>query len=196
MALPLWETVWQFLTQLNIILSWHIAIILLCIYTEELKTSCVCAKSLQSSLTLRPCGLQSTKLLCPWDSPGKNIGVGCHAFLQGIFLTQGSNLHSCSSCIAGGFFTPEPPGKPIENFRSVAYLWPHELQHVRLSCPSPTPGACSNSCPLSWWCHPTYSLVENLHIQKYLYMTVYTSFVHNCYNLEEIKMSFSRWMEK
>ena len=29
--------------------------------------------------------------LCPWDSPGKNTGVGCHALLQGIFLTQGSN---------------------------------------------------------------------------------------------------------
>ena len=31
-------------------------------------------------------------LLCPWDSPCKNTGVGCHALLQGIFLTQGSNL--------------------------------------------------------------------------------------------------------
>ena len=30
---------------------------------------------------------------CPWDSPGKNTGVGWHALLQGIFLTQGSNLH-------------------------------------------------------------------------------------------------------
>ena len=30
--------------------------------------------------------------LCPWDSPGKNIGVGNHFLLQGIFLTQGSNL--------------------------------------------------------------------------------------------------------
>ena len=30
---------------------------------------------------------------CPWDSPGKDTGVGCHALLQGIFPTQGSNLH-------------------------------------------------------------------------------------------------------
>ena len=30
----------------------------------------------------------------------------------------------------------------------------HGLQHARLPCPSPTPGACSNSCPSSWWCHP------------------------------------------
>ena len=36
-------------------------------------------------------------------------------------------------------------------------LWPHGLQHTRLPCPSPTPGACSNSCPLSHWCHPTIS---------------------------------------
>ena len=34
-------------------------------------------------------------------------------------------------------------------------LWPHGLQHARLPCPSLTPGAYSNPCPLSWWCHPT-----------------------------------------
>ena len=36
-------------------------------------------------------------------------------------------------------------------------LWPHGLQHARLPCLSPTPGACSNSCPLHWWCHPIIS---------------------------------------
>ena len=36
-------------------------------------------------------------------------------------------------------------------------LLPHGLQHARPPCPSPTPGACSNSCPLSQWCHPTIS---------------------------------------
>ena len=36
-------------------------------------------------------------------------------------------------------------------------LWPRGLQHARLPCPSPTPGACSNSCPSSRWCHPTIS---------------------------------------
>ena len=36
-------------------------------------------------------------------------------------------------------------------------LQPHGLQHARLSCPLPTPGACSNSCPLSRWYHPTIS---------------------------------------
>ena len=36
-------------------------------------------------------------------------------------------------------------------------LWPHGLQHTRLPCPSPSPGVCSNLCPLSGWCHPTIS---------------------------------------
>ena len=36
-------------------------------------------------------------------------------------------------------------------------LWPHGLQHARLPCPSSTPRACLNSCPLSQWCHPTIS---------------------------------------
>ena len=37
-------------------------------------------------------------------------------------------------------------------------LWPHGLQHARLPGPSLSPGVCSNSCPLSQWCHPTISL--------------------------------------
>ena len=41
---------------------------------------------------LRPHGLYPARLLCPWDSPGKNTGVGCHFLLQGIFPTQGLNL--------------------------------------------------------------------------------------------------------
>ena len=37
------------------------------------------------------------------------------------------------------------------------FLWPHEPQHTRPPCPSPTPGVYPNSCPLSQWCHPTIS---------------------------------------
>ena len=40
----------------------------------------------------QPHGLKPARHLCPWDSPGKNTGVGCHFLLQGIFLSQGSNL--------------------------------------------------------------------------------------------------------
>ena len=43
------------------------------------------------SNSLWPHGLHPTRLLSPWDSPGKKTGVGCHALLQGIFQTQASN---------------------------------------------------------------------------------------------------------
>ena len=48
-------------------------------------------KVAQSCLTLRPHGLKPTSLLCPWNSPGKNTGVGSCSLLQGIFPTQGLN---------------------------------------------------------------------------------------------------------
>ena len=41
--------------------------------------------------SLQPHGLYPTRLLYPWNSPGKNTGAGCHSLLQWIFLTQGSN---------------------------------------------------------------------------------------------------------
>ena len=40
-----------------------------------------------------PLDYSPARLLCPWDSPGKNTGVGCHSPLQGIFPTQGSSQH-------------------------------------------------------------------------------------------------------
>ena len=53
--------------------------------------ACVCAVTWVVSDSSRPCGPQPARLLCPWGSSGKNTGVGCHAPLQGIFLTQGLN---------------------------------------------------------------------------------------------------------
>ena len=58
-------------------------------------------KSISSSVVSDPLwlhGLYPARLLCPWNSPGKNPGVGCHSLLQRIFPTQ-------VSCIAGRFFT-------------------------------------------------------------------------------------------
>ena len=46
------------------------------------------AKRLQSCLTLQSHGLRPTRLLCPWDSPGRNTGEGCHFFLHVVFPTQ------------------------------------------------------------------------------------------------------------
>ena len=60
-------------------------------------TSCLllviwCAQLPQSCLTLfDPMECKPARLLCPWDSPGKNTGMGCHSLLQGIFPTQGLN---------------------------------------------------------------------------------------------------------
>ena len=56
----------------------------------------MCACSGMSD-SLQPHGLGLTRLLCPWDFPGKNTGVDCHFLLQGIFLTQGFN--SCLLCL-------------------------------------------------------------------------------------------------
>ena len=54
-------------------------------------------------------GLYPTRLLCPWDSPDKNTGVGCHALLKGIFLTQG--LNPWLLCLL--------------HCRQILYLWSH-----------------------------------------------------------------------
>ena len=54
-----------------------------------------------------------TRLLCPWDSPGRNTGVGCHTLLQGIFPTQGSNPHLlCLLLWQAGSLLLASPGKP------------------------------------------------------------------------------------
>ena len=111
--------------------------------------------------------LSPARLLCPRDSTGKNTGMGWHSLLQGIFPTQGSN--PCLLCLLH-WKVDSLPVAPLtvrealtveSSSSSVAQLcltlWLRGLQHVRLPCPSPTPGAYSNSCPLSQWCHPTLS---------------------------------------
>ena len=75
---------------------------LLCIISMKVKKSESVSCSVKSN-ALRPHGLEPARLLCPWNSPGKSTGVGCHSLLQGVFLTQASNLGL--SCIAGRFST-------------------------------------------------------------------------------------------
>ena len=56
----------------------------------------IAAKSLQSCLTLQPHRWQPTRLPCPWDSPGKNTGVGCHFLLQCVKVKSESEVaQSC-----------------------------------------------------------------------------------------------------
>ena len=76
----------------------------------------LCAKSLQSCTTLCDLmdGLQLTRLFCPWDSPGKNTGVGGHALLQRVFPMQGLNPHlSCLLHWQADSLPLAPPRKPF-----------------------------------------------------------------------------------
>ena len=58
--------------------------------------------------------MDCSTLLCPWDFPGKNTGVGCHFLLQGIFLTQASNLRLlCLLHWLADYLPLVPPGKPF-----------------------------------------------------------------------------------
>ena len=68
--------------------------------------------------SLRPHGPRPTRLLCPGDSPHENTGVGCHALLQGIFLTQGLNPYLLS-VLHNRFFTAEPSGKTMTNLDTI-----------------------------------------------------------------------------
>ena len=64
--------------------------------------------------------LQPARLLCPWDFPGKNIGVGCHFFFQGIFPTRG--LNSCLFCLLHRQVSSSPltsPGKPVPRGKPI-----------------------------------------------------------------------------
>ena len=124
---------------------------------------CVHAKTLQLCPTLcDPMDCSPPGSSVRGDSPGRNAGVVCHALLQGTFPTQGSNpcLLHCRWVLylshGGG---PYQRISSVQFSRSVVSnsLQPHGLQHARPPCPSPTLRVYPNSCPLSWWCHPTIS---------------------------------------
>ena len=63
------------------------------------------------------------------------------------------------AAVAAAYFKPPVQFSSVQFIHSVVSesLQPHELQHARLPCPSPTPGVYSNSCPTSQWCHPAIS---------------------------------------
>ena len=95
--------------------SSHLLLPLLCPQVSSLclHLYCVHAKSLQQYLTLQPSRLSPARLLCPWDFPGKNTGMGCHAVFQGIFPTQGSKQGLlCLQHWQASSLPLLPPGKP------------------------------------------------------------------------------------
>ena len=123
---------------------------------------------------------QPTRLPRPWDSPGKNTGVGCHFLLQCMKVKSESELaQSCPTLsdpmdcslpcasVHGIFLTYHQiytkwklsSSNLVWFSRSVISntLQPHGLQHARPPYPSPFPRARSNPCPMSRWCLPTIS---------------------------------------
>ena len=83
------------------------------------------------------------------ESAGLSLGIGLFLFVcLAPWVIQVWN-QACELCIR----------LSVQFNHSVvsSSLWIHGLQHARLPCPSLPPGACSNSCPSSQWCHPTIS---------------------------------------
>ena len=102
--------------------------------------------------SLRPCELYPTRLLCPWEFSRQEYwsGLSCPPSRD----PPKPGIKPTSPSLQADYLWSEPLGKPVCNISSVQSLsrislWPRGLQHTRLPCPSPTPGACSNSCPLS-----------------------------------------------
>ena len=90
----------------------------------------------------------------PWtvySMESQRVGHDWVTFTYTLFL----------KCIWKFIFPKTHSSVKIIQFNSVTLscptLQPHGVQDTRLPCPSPTSGACSNSCPSSWWCHPTIS---------------------------------------
>ena len=72
-----------------------------------------CSHEIKRRLLLGRKAMTNTRLPHPWDSPGKNTGVGCHVLLQGIFPAQGLNCHLlCLLHLQEGSLSLVPPGKP------------------------------------------------------------------------------------
>ena len=126
---PLWRTVWRFLKKLEIDLPYDPAIPLLGIHTKETRTERdTCAPMFTAALFTT---------VRTWKQPRCPSADEWIRKLWYIYTMEYS----------------------VQFSRSVVFdsLQPHEPQHARLPCPSPTPGVHPNPCPLSQWCYPTIS---------------------------------------
>ena len=124
----------------------------------ELHGCCLVAKLCLTPLWLH--GLQPARLLCPWDSPGKNTGVGCYFLLQ----VPDSGTESASPALAGGFFSTEPPGKP--EFHGISHLFlyhqhPSLLSHLFFYTPTIAKSTLLTSY-LGSWCSDANNAIKNL----------------------------------
>ena len=118
---------------------------------------CCCYVASVVSDSVRPHRRQPTRLPRPWDSPGKNTGVGCHFLLQCVKVKSESEVaQSCPTltdpmdCSLPGSSIHGTLQARVLEWGAIAFsvcptLRPHESQHARPPCPSPTPGVHSNT---------------------------------------------------
>ena len=103
------------------------------------------------------------RFLCPWDSPGKNTAVGCHAILQGIFPTHGWN--PCLLCFLHwqeGSLPLAAPGKPIYQLWGVSKMW--VLGRSVITTPF---NEFLVRQVIRIWCHKLSDLRETLRLEKW-----------------------------
>ena len=114
-------------------------------FIHDSASVCVCIKWLQSCPPLCNSEGYSSPASLSLGFSRQQYWHGFHFLHQGIFLTQGSNLYLlCLQHWQAGSLPLAPPGR------------------IRPPSSSPSPGVCSNSRPLSWWCHPAISSVALL----------------------------------
>ena len=90
------------------------------LFSHMFFSACLFILSVTSN-SLQPTGLQTAWLLCPWNFPGNNTGMGQYFLLQGISLTQGLNLQLLYLLHwQGAFFTTVPPEKPFSSLGNHA----------------------------------------------------------------------------
>ena len=134
---------------------------------------CVCARALSRFSRVRFFETSWTvahHFLCPWDSPGQNTGVGCHALLQGIFPTQG-----LKPALAGGFFTSST-------------TWEASLSlHTYICCCS-----CSVAQSCLALCNPTDCLTIHLYIYTHTHTYKQITNIHMMF-CSFSKGVFSMW---
>ena len=107
------------------------------------------------------CNAGDLGLISVWEDPLESMDCIVH---ESQSRTRPSDFHfhkifTVHPCCHNGRAPSFLCLNPVQVSRSVMSntLLPQGLQHNRLPCPSPTPGACSNSCKSSQWCHPTIS---------------------------------------
>ena len=144
------------------------------------------------SNSLQPHGLQPTRLLCPRDSPGKNTGVGCHVFLQGIFPTQGLNpgLLHCRWILYRLSYQGSPIYKHTHTHR---YVHKHTCMHTHTN-------TCVYTCTHEYTCIYTcvdtiYSQTQHTHACTCVHRCIYTCMNLYTYACAHMNMSLSKLQE-